>query len=73
MASILPVAGLILERSALATGFAAAAIAVGAFVARSQAVLEAATEAKSQRYTAVGGLFGLFISLSIILLDAAIR
>lgn len=69
---IASMAGVILERAALATGFVAAAIAVGAFVARSQALLGTTTEAKIQRYTAIGGLFGLSLSLSIILLDTGI-
>ena len=63
-------AGLILERSALATGFAAAAIAVGGFVARAQALFGAASEVEIQRSTAVGGIAGLLLSLALTFLDA---
>jgi hypothetical protein len=49
-----PLAGLILERVALATGFLAAAIAVGGL----------------QRSAAIGGVCGLAFGLVIILLDA---
>jgi hypothetical protein len=72
MATVIPTAGLILERSALATGFAAAAIAVGGFLARSRALLGGASELEIQRYTATGGLAGLYLSLCVILLDAAV-
>jgi hypothetical protein len=63
-------AGLILERSALVTGFAAAAIAVGGFVARSHALFANVSNLKVQRYTTSGGVFGLFLSLLVTLLDA---
>jgi hypothetical protein len=69
---LIPVSGLILERSALATGFAAAAIAVGGFVARSRALLGEASEVEIQRYTAIGGLSGLLLSLWAVLLDAVV-
>lgn len=67
-----PLAGVILERSALATGFAAAAIAVGGFAARSLAIFAEASAETTQRYTALGGMFSLLLSLWVVLLDAGI-
>jgi hypothetical protein len=72
MASIFFAAGIILERSALATGFVAAAIAVGGFLARSRALLSEASEMEVQRYTAIGGLAGFFLSMWLVLLDAMV-
>jgi hypothetical protein len=66
----LPLAGLILERSALATGFLAAAIAVGGFVTRAQAALRSPDEPELQRATVVGGLTGLCCGVLIIAIDA---
>lgn len=68
---ILPIAGVILDRSALAAGFLAAMIAIGGFLARAQALLGTESQADIQRWTAVGGLSGLWFGTLIILLDAA--
>lgn len=70
MISTLPVAGLILERSALATGFLAAAIAVGGFLSRAQALMTGAGAEDLQRQATVGGLYGFLFGLMLILLDA---
>lgn len=72
MPKILPLAGIILERSALATGFVAAAIAVGGFLARSRALLGEGSEMEAQRYTAIGCLAGFFLSVWLVLLDAVV-
>lgn len=68
MATIL-LAGVLLERSALATGFLAAAIAVGGFITRAQALLGSASESKLQRATNFGGLCGLSFGLIVIVID----
>lgn len=70
MAKILPAAGLILERTALATGFLAAAIAVGGFLARSLDLLGPNSEADLQRSAAIGGICGFAFGFIVILLDA---
>jgi hypothetical protein len=67
-----PLAGIILERSALATGFVAAAIAVGGFLARSRALLGETSEMEAQRHTAIGGLAGFLLSMWLVLLDALV-
>lgn len=72
MANVLPLAGVILDRSALATGFMAAAIAVGGFVSGARAILGGAPEADAQRETAAGGLWGLLVSIWLALLDVGI-
>jgi hypothetical protein len=66
----LPMAGLILERSALATGFLAAAIAVGGFLSRAQALMTGADEENLRWQATVGGLYGFLFGLMLILLDA---
>jgi hypothetical protein len=66
---ILPLAGVILDRSALAAGFLAAMIAVGGFLARAQALLGTKSQADIQRSTVAGGLAGLWFGVLIIVLD----
>lgn len=70
MTGILPLAGVILDRSALAAGFLAAMIAVGGFLARAQALLGTESRADIQRPTVVGGLAGFWFGVLMILLDA---
>jgi hypothetical protein len=72
MATIPPFAGVVLEHSALATGFLAAAIAVGGFIARAQAILGVEPEAELQRSTTVGGLCGLSFALILIVIDVIV-
>jgi hypothetical protein len=70
--SIISIAGVILERTALATGFLAATIAVGGFLARAQALLWGDASAQLQRRTAMGGLLGLIFGVLIVIVDAVI-
>jgi hypothetical protein len=72
VAFILSIAGVILDRSALAAGFLAAVIAVGGFLARAQAVLGGAPPDGLQRPTAIGGLSGLCFGVLVIVLDAMV-
>jgi len=72
VATFIPIAGLILERSALATGFLAAAIAVGGFLSRTQALLGGATEDELQRSAATGGLHGFSFGLLLIAIDTLV-
>jgi hypothetical protein len=65
-----PLAGTILERSALAIGLLAAAIAVGGFISRARAILLRHPVDNVERATMIGGVFGLLIALSVIILDA---
>jgi hypothetical protein len=67
---ILPLAGVILDRSALAAGLLAAMIAIGGFLARAQALLGTEFPADAQRSTAIGGLAGLWFGALIVVLDA---
>jgi hypothetical protein len=67
-----PFAGVVLEHSALATGFLAAAIAVGGFIARARAFLAAVPEAELQRSTTVGGICGLAFALILIVIDVIV-
>ena len=71
MELILPLAGVILDQSALAAGFLAAMIAIGGFLARAQALLGTDPQADVRRWTVVGGLTGLWFGSLIILLDVA--
>jgi hypothetical protein len=68
MAAI-PIAGEVLNQSALVTGFLAGAVAVGGFVAHSRAVLRDRPEAEIQRSMAAGGLQGLAFGLMLIVID----
>jgi len=68
----IPFAGVVLEHSALATGFLAAAIAVGGFLGQARALFESDDEVDLLRETTLGGLQGLFVGLSIILLDTVV-
>jgi hypothetical protein len=70
VAAILPLAGVILERSALAAGFLAAMIAVGGFIARAQALLRGMSPEELQRPTTVGGMSGLCFGILVIVIDA---
>jgi len=70
MVIILPLGGVILERAALAAGFLAAAIAVGGFISRAQAILGPDSEPDLQRSTTIGGVQGLAFGLLIIVIDA---
>jgi ammonia channel protein AmtB len=72
MAMATPFAGVVLGHSALATGFLAAAIAVGGFLGQAQALLKSDDEVDLLRETMVGGLHGLIIALSIVLFDAVV-
>ena len=67
---LLPTAGEVLNQSALITGVLAAALAVGAFIGRSQALLRNRPEPEIQRSTAIGGLQGLAIGLILVVLDS---
>lgn len=69
VASILPLAGVVLERSALAAGFLAAAIAVGGFLTRAQTLLGSVSEEELQRTTTIGGLCGFSFGLILIVID----
>ncbi len=59
-----------LDRSAAAFGLMAATIAVGAFLARGQAILRNRDETRTQRMTIYGGFLGLLLSMALILIDA---
>jgi hypothetical protein len=72
VASILLLAGVILERAALTTGFLAASIAVGGFLARALAVRWATEPPELQRPTATGGLLGFAIAIVVIVVDAIV-
>lgn len=72
MPMVPPFAGVVLEHSALATGFLAAAIAVGGFLARARMLLWSESEADLQRETTVGGLQGFFFGVAIILIDVVV-
>jgi len=69
MATILPLAGAVLDRSALAAGFLAAAMAIGAFIARGQAIRNRASEEDVQRATSNGGFCGLATGAVVIGID----
>jgi hypothetical protein len=69
VATILPLAGVILERSALAAGFLAAMIAVGGFIARAQALLGGTGQDDLQHPTTIGGLSGFCFGVLIIAID----
>jgi hypothetical protein len=70
--SIFVIAGVILERTAIATGFLAAAIAVGGFLARVHAMLGSDRPPELQLPTAVGGLFGFLFGVLIIFIDVMV-
>lgn len=61
--------GAVLEGAALVVGFMAAAIAVGAFIGRSLAVLFALDDDRVQQITILGGLGGLAVALIVIGVD----
>lgn len=66
---MLPIAGALLEGSAVAVGFIAGAIAVGGFIGRAQAMLRCQREKRVEYATIVGGLHGLLIALLVIGFD----
>ena len=70
MTSILIFAGVFLERTALATGLLAAAIAVGGFLTGTWALIRSEESLRLQRSTAAGGILGVFFGASVILIDA---
>jgi hypothetical protein len=59
----------LLERSAVAVGLMAAAVAVGGFIARAYTVLHEDNDEAIRRATIVGGLVGLTGAVLVILLD----
>jgi hypothetical protein len=61
--------GGILDRSAIAIGLLAAAIAVGGFISRARAILLRHPAENVDRATVIGGVLGLLIALGLILLD----
>jgi hypothetical protein len=67
--AVIPTGGVVLDQSALATGFLAAAIAVGGFIGRSQQILARRSEDRIQRATVIGGLYGLFGGLLLVIVD----
>lgn len=71
MTSILPFAGVFLERTTLATGLLAAAIAVGGFLTGTRALVSRSEEPRNlQRSTAAGGVLGVFFGAPVIVIDA---
>jgi hypothetical protein len=70
--SIVSIAGVVLERTALATGFLAASIAVGGFLARAQALLKDNTSIDLQRRMTMGGLLGVYFGVIVIVVDAIV-
>jgi hypothetical protein len=70
--SILSFAGVILERTAVATGFLAASIAVGGFLARAQTLLGADDPTDLQGPTAMGGLLGFLFGVLVVIVDAVV-
>jgi hypothetical protein len=70
MASILFLAGIVLERTAAATGLLAAAIAVGGFVTGTRALISSEEPQNLQLSTAAGGVLGLFFGVAVIVIDA---
>jgi hypothetical protein len=67
--SILLTAGVILERAALAIGLLAAAMAVGGFIARAQALIREREPAELQRSMAYGGLLGICFGVLTVVVD----
>jgi hypothetical protein len=59
----------LLERSAVAVGLMAAAIAVGGFIGRAYTVLRGDDEDAISRGTLVGGVIGLAITVVTVILD----
>jgi len=68
--SILVFAGVFLERTALATGLLAAAIAVGGFLTGTWALIRSEEPRNLQRSTVAGGVLGVFFGVWVILIDA---
>lgn len=70
MTSILFFAGVFLERTTLATGLLAAAIAVGGFLTGTRALIRSEEPSNLQRSTAAGGILGVFFGVWVIVIDA---
>jgi hypothetical protein len=70
VATAIPVAGVFLERSALAAGFLAAVIAVGGFIGRALGQLDGARGDELQLSTTLGGTFGLCLGGLLLVIDA---
>ncbi len=70
MASSFVLAGVFLERTALATGLLAAAIAVGGFLTGTHALIRSEEPRSLQRSTAAGGVLGVFFGVGVIFIDA---
>jgi hypothetical protein len=68
--SILFFAGVFLERTTLATGLLAAAIAVGGFLTGTWALIRSEEPRSLHRSTAAGGILGVFFGVWVILIDA---
>jgi hypothetical protein len=66
---MLSFAGVILDRAALTTGFLAAAIAVGGFIARAQALIRRVEPEELQRSMAYGGLLGICFGILTVVVD----
>lgn len=66
---LLPIAGIVLDNANSVAGFMAAAIAVGGFLAHSQAVLGGASERELQRATAIGGVTTLLLGAGVFISD----
>jgi hypothetical protein len=62
----------LLDQSATATGFIAAAIAVGGFLAQAVPTIVARDEKRLRRLTVAGGLWGIVGAVSVIVLSAII-
>jgi cytochrome bd-type quinol oxidase subunit 1 len=60
----------LVERSALAVGLMAAAIAVGGFVTRAYAVLTDQSDRSVSRATVVGGLCALVMAILVIVIGS---
>lgn len=58
---------------ATATGFLAAAIAVGGFVAHARPAIAGERDLELRRLTAIGGLWGLVTAAAIIVVSVAVR
>jgi hypothetical protein len=59
----------ILDRSSAVFGLMAATIGIGAFLGRARTILRGRGEEEVQRATMYGGLVGLLLALSLVLID----
>ncbi|MEK6278555.1 MAG: hypothetical protein AABM29_11150 [Actinomycetota bacterium] len=67
---MVPIAGVVLDRSAAAFGLMAAGIAVGGFVAGGQAILRGWDEKRIRLATVRGGFGGLLVAPTLMVIDA---